>query len=816
MVITNALWANYDFSDVCSSGQTLYYDIISDTSVRVSYPECAYYYNEKYTCYDADYYYGYAKPTGNLIIPASVTYNGKTYTVTRIGNFAFNECTELTSVTIPNSVTRIGMYAFNGCTELTSVTIGSGVTSIGGMAFCGCTGLTTVNFNAENCTEMGSFDERVFYGCSNIKTLTIGENVKTIPVEAFKYCSELTSVTIPNSVTSIGQEAFRDCTGLITVTIGNGVTSIGEWAFVGCTGLTGTLTIPNSVTSIGEGAFSGCSGLTSITIPPSVTSIRGDAFAGCTGLTSVTIPNSVTSIGEQAFYKCSGLTSFTIPNSVTSIGEQAFDNTGWWNAQTSQNIISIYKDGWCLREYNGSIKNGTKGIAGIGFAYNCVVIIPNSVTNISFGEDVNWGKEINVATDNPNYTSIDGILYDKDTTTLIKCPKGKTGNVIVPNSVTSIGQEAFSGCTGLTTVTIGNGVTSIGQGAFQYCHGLTSITIPNSVTSIGQGAFNCCTGLTTVTIGNGVTSIGEWAFNYCYGLTTVTIGNGVTSIGEWAFSDCIGLTSITIPNSVTSIGDCAFSGCTELTTVTIGNGVTSIGEYAFQLCPRLTFFTIPNSVTSIGYNAFYSTGWWNNQPDGIIYKDGWCLGYKGSKPTGTLSIQEGTKRILSVSHHNVVIIPNSVTYVERKAFYNAEDSLLLICLATIPPAVNGPFFRWWKDGKLFVPDESIYQYKYHQVWGDFKIFPISEAPAYIKEIIKTTYNVNAIAEANSSNAQIFGGEKRIVINNAANATVAIYDVMGRTVVKEQRINTDNEVFAVPQRGMYIVRIGKAAKKVWVR
>ena len=273
-----------------------------------------------------------------------------------------------------------------------------------------------------------------------------------------------------------------------------------------------------------------------------VTSIGKYAFYKCSGLTSVTIPNSVTSIGISAFYNCSGLTSVTIGNSVTSIGNSAFSNCS--------GLISIIVD-----------------------------------------------------ESNPSFSSIEGILYNNDATTLIYCPITKK-TVTIPNSVTSIGYSAFSGCSGLTSVTIPNSVTSIGERAFSDCSGLTSVTIGNSVTSIGYYAFSGCYGLTSVTIPNSVTSIRERAFSGCSGLTSVTIPNSVTSIGERAFSDCSGLTSVTIGNSVTSIGYYAFDGCYGLTSVTIPNSVTTIVQSAFSNCRGLTSVTIGNSVTSIGKYAF--------------------------------------------------------------------------------------------------------------------------------------------------------------------------------------------------------------------
>ena len=412
-------------------------------------------------------------------------------------------------------------------------------------------------------------------GAITIPSKIDGKSVTSIGQRALYKCTGLTSITIPDSVTRIGIMAFRDCTGLTSITLSNSVTSIGDWAFWGCTGLT-SITIPDSVTSIGIWAFLGCTGLTSITLGNSVTSIREGVFDGCTGLisinvasennyysdnngvlfnkektelikypagksqTSYTIPNSVTSIGKRAFYKCTGLTSITIPNSVTSIGDWAFD-----------------------------------GCTGL--------------------------TSINVASGNNYYSSINGVLFNKKKTELIRYPEGKSQtSYTIPNSVTSIGYGAFYGCTDLTSITIPNSVTSIGQRAFYKCTGLTSITIPNSVTSIGDWAFAGCTGLTSITIPNSVTSIREGAFDGCTGLTSINVASGnnyYSSINGVLFNkkktelirypEGKSQTSYTIPNSVTSIGDWAFRDCTDLTSITIPNSVTSIEYGAFAGCTGL-------------------------------------------------------------------------------------------------------------------------------------------------------------------------------------------------------------------------------------
>ena len=292
------------------------------------------------------------KYTGDIVIPSTVTYNNVVYNVTSIGDYAFEGCTGLTSIDIPDGVTSIGIAAFNNCKGLTSVTIPNSVTSIGNNAFNNCKGLTSIDIpNSVTIIGEGAFS------WSNLTSVTIGNGVTSIGGSAFDGCTSLTSIDIPNSVTSIGGWAFNGCSSLTSITVNSenskydsrnncnaiiekstntliagckntiiptSVTSIGLGAFSGCSNLT-SIDIPNSVTSIGDYAFRDCKGLTSVTIGNSVTSIGRCAFYGCSGLTSIDISNSVTSIGKYAFYECSSLTSVTIGSGVTSIGENAFN-----------------------------------------------------------------------------------------------------------------------------------------------------------------------------------------------------------------------------------------------------------------------------------------------------------------------------------------------------------------------------------------------------------------------------------------------------------------------------------------------------------
>jgi len=404
------------------------------------------------------------------------------YPVTGIGENAFSDCKNLTSIEISKSVKDIENGMFYWCCNLTKIIVDENNSN-----YCDVDG---VLFDKE---------KTVLYKFPNSQLITsysILDTVTRIDNGAFAGCSNLTNIKLPNSITSIGNNAFGGCDSLTSIEIPDSVKSIGDLTFSRCSELT-SITIPDSVTSIGWGAFYDCTGLTSITIPDSVTYIAERSFSYCSALTSITIPNSVTIIGEWAFSDCSGLTSITIPNSVTIIGEWTF--------------------------------SGCRGLTSI--------TIPDSVTYIaerSFSYCSNL-TEIIVEKNNLNYCGIDGVLFNKDKTLLYRYPEGKvSSSYSMPNSVTSIGRWAFSDCSGLTSITIPDSVTSIGDGVFAYCSGLASITIPNSVTSIGHSAFSSCSGLTSITISNSVTSIGWGAFHGC-NLEFVIIPESVDYIGGGAF-----------------------------------------------------------------------------------------------------------------------------------------------------------------------------------------------------------------------------------------------------------------------------------------
>jgi len=462
------------------------------------------------------------KVSGELIIPESVEYDGKTYSVTKIGRHAFSDCSGLTSVTLPNSLLSIGDYAFYGCSGLTSMTIPNKVAFIEDCAFQGCRGLTSVTIPSK-VTSIGHY---AFQGCSGLTSVTIPSKVKSIGSFAFESCSGLTSVTIPSKVKSIGVCAFDNCINLMNIQVESdnlnycsidGVLFNYDKskivAFPG--GRTGEYQIPNSVMTIEDHAFNTCYRLTLVTIPNSVTTIGNNAFFNCSGLTSVTIPNSVTSIGWGAFAYCRGLTSVTISSSVTSIGEDAF-----------------------------------MGCSGL--------------------------MNIQVESGNRNYCSVDGVLFDYDKSKIVAFPGGKIGEYQIPNTVTAISSNSFYACNGLTIVTIPSSVTSIGSSAFYACSSLTSVTIPSSVTTIGGWAFSRCSNLTNIYVESGnqnYCSIDGVLFNSDKS-ELVTFPAGRT--GEYQ-----------IPSSVTNIGSSAFYACSSLTSITLPSSVTTIDYGAFDYCENL-------------------------------------------------------------------------------------------------------------------------------------------------------------------------------------------------------------------------------------
>ncbi|MDE6295294.1 MAG: leucine-rich repeat protein [Muribaculaceae bacterium] len=583
-------------------------------------------------------------------------------------------------------------------------------------------------FDGKNEYSVTSIGNYAFCYCRNLTSVTIPNSVTSIGHYAFVYCSSLTSVIIPNSVTSIGHYAFYECSSLISVAIPNSVTSIGIRAFNGCYKLIKSAypntifdPFPSGVTigynpngAIIEDGWIYGSGKSEIIfapstfsgdyrIPETVYSIGNYAFYECNGLTSVIIPNSVTKIGDNAFAGCISLTSVTIPGSVTSIGHDAFSGCSGLDKTEYGSIESL-----C------SIDFGNENSNPLRFTNNLFIngeeikdiVIPNSVSTIG----------------NYAFEGYSGLT-----------------SVTIPNSVTSIGNYAFSGCSGLTSVTIPESVTAIGIYAFSGCRGLTSVTIPESVTKIGNSAFSGCSGLTSVTIPASVTTIGDDAFSGCSRLTElyfnaenclkcgslpnsikkVVIGENVKAIPDYAFSGCRSLTSVTIPESVTIIGGSAFEDCSGLTSVTIGNSVQSIGKDAFKGCRDLTKAEFGCIIQLCGIN------FGNEYSNPLYYVNN--LYINGEEITN-LVIPFNVTSIGNYSFYNCsgltsVTIPESVTTIGQRAFSGCSGLTTIYSYNTTPPATgNGTFDGVPYDAIVYVPKGRALAYSNHNGWKAFYDF----------------------------------------------------------------------------------------------
>ena len=586
---------------------------------------------------------------------------------------------------------------FKNNKNLISVSLGNNISDIPREIFSGCNNLKNVILP----NKLTKIPENAFRSCNNLNNLTIPNNVNSIGNSVFYGCTKLASITIPNSVTSIGDNAFRSCTSLTSVyyagtedewnkiTIGDcneyltnatihykfapdpstvQTGKCGENVTYSLNTSTGVLTI-SGTGEMTDSPFSQNSNIKSVIIENGVTSIATSAFSGCTSLTSVTIPNSVTSIGDNAFSECTSLTDITIPDSVMNIGDGAF--------------------------------------------FACTSL-----------------KSIEVSDNNENYTSVDGVLFNKDASELITYPAGKPNDTYeIPISVKSICYSAFLLCTSLTDVIIANGVTSIGHEAFSYCTSLTSVTIPDSVTSIGHYAFSDCESLkdiyytgtqdewNNITIGDGNINLtnatihynfetepsnkqtGSCGDNVTYSLDTETgvltisgtgkmkdysgedspfyqnsniksviIENGVTSIGNLAFSSCNSLIEVSLPSSIISLGVSAFSGCENLMSISIPANVADIQSIAFAGCKKLTSIEVDSN------NENYSS------INGVLFDKNITelVCYPAGKNDASYTVPNTVKSFAYGSFYDCenltsVIIPNGVTSIGGASFWNCKN-----------------------------------------------------------------------------------------------------------------------------------------------
>lgn len=563
-----------------------------------------------------------------------------------IANNVFNNCGNLTELTIPASVTKVGENAFYGCTSLEKINIPSLMDWL------------EISFSYLYSNPLLNDKAELYIGNNKITNISIPSTITEIKPYSLAGLHSLATINIPTSVTKIGEHAFNSCYNLTSINIPASVTSIGEKAFYNCYSIA-TMTVAstntkyesptNSNAIIEKSSKKLIAGCKNTIIPNDVESVAEAAFYGCDNLTNIAIPASVTSIGEKAFAGCSKLVEIYNLSNVNLAELDSFGNnkyglvnikniysTASGSMISTQGDFVIYSNG-TIKEalrYIGSSTSATipSGVTAIGaFAFNGVnslntLTIPTSVTSV--GEGAFYNSNIQTVT---VPTSL--IVYLPTETIKIMIVNGGTSiganafspfklleEIVIPNSITSIADNAFNSCkikkatiptvlanklpkSDLEEVTMtGNG--NLAASTFEGCGVLDTITISRNITTIGNNAFKGCISLTSVNLPNSITSIGNNAFENCAGLQEITIPGGVTSLGSYIFSNCAQLNSVTIGANVANIGSYAFKDCANLGSITLGQSVTIIGDYAFSGCYSLTNITIPSSVTSIGSNAF--------------------------------------------------------------------------------------------------------------------------------------------------------------------------------------------------------------------
>lgn len=562
-------------------------------------------------------------------------------TVVSIGSYAFNNCTGLKSVSIPNSVTSIGENAFSECTALQSVGLSRNITKIEPYTFDGCLSLISITI-PDSVTEVGDY---AFRNNKALKNVTLSDNIKEMGSYAFDYdfdkdddpvertlmvsetsksvtstmvqslSNTLIAVELPDSIVTIGDDTFSYCENLKEIIIPEAVASIGDDAFYHCTALQ-ELNVPKSVKTIGNRAFQGCDALTSVTLNEGLTAIGNNAFAQCSQISSLSIPDSVKTINDYAFSGCTALVEIKLPSSLKKISAGLFED--------------------CKTLTSVTVPYGTETIDEYAFR-NCDVltkiVIPDTIKEVHYS-----AYDYSSDGDDSHPRTITLVIADNSKTVTSAMTDGLeniANQVILPASLTTIGEDAFYNCSLLSELTIPENVTMIERGAFQYCSSLNNLLLPKNLKELGTSAF-ASTGLKTVTIPDKVTSIPESAFSGCKSLESVTLSKTLKTINRYAFADCSSLKSIVIPE-----------------------GTETISEYAFLDCDTLSEVTIPSSILTINSEAFDSYYTEDYADRIIIFAEG---------------TEEITSDLMAPFHKSAVkvVLPETVTTIGNSAFQNFE------------------------------------------------------------------------------------------------------------------------------------------------
>ena len=551
---------------------------------------------------------GYTGILTELTIPATI--EGKAVTVISFG--AFEECSDLESVTLPGSVTTIGGFAFDSCTSLKSINFPSSVKTIGPSAFRNCTALESVVLLGD----VTAIDSSAFSGCTSLKSINLPASITSLGGSAFYGCTSLKSITVPASITTLGDYLFYNCTALESVTLQGKVTSIGIAAFAGCDALK-SIDLPDSVVAIGTNAFSSCYVLADITIPNKVTKIGENTFSFCKALTDITIPNSVKTVAKNAFIGCSSLKSVTFGSGVTEIANYAFDTCSSLSSITFTGDLPTIG----ARAFSGTTatalypcNNDTwtdTAVADLAAAHTSVTWTadhdPKTVSgtaNSCFTGGISDGVQCTICEEwlTPQTPVPAGHKFESGYCTICGLPQGLQYRLTVIGEEVCNDKLTIIGYTGtLTELTVpetinGKTVTAIGDGTFMSHTTLKKVTLPDTITEIGYNGFAYCRPLESINIPSGVTTIKGHAFEGCNQLTEITLPAGLISVETYAFADCAGLTEVTIPNKVTSIGSKAFAYCDNLRSITFTGDLPAVDAYAFHETTATTLYPCNNDT----------------------------------------------------------------------------------------------------------------------------------------------------------------------------------------------------------------------------
>jgi hypothetical protein len=564
------------------------------------------------------------------------------YSFCNVSSYPYVAKTSLTSVKLPEGLTSIGEDAFSGCSGLSgNLTLPAGLTSIGDGAFYGCSGLSDSLILPKSLTAIG---EWAFENCSGLSgSLSLPAGLTAIGDWAFENCSGLSgNLTLPASLTSIGSGAFFNCSGLGgSLTLPAGLTFIGSYAFSDCSGLGGSLTLPAGLTFIGSYAFSGCSGFTAVTnlslTPQNISS--SDVFYGVNVENiALTVPTSSVALYEKAnvwkdFKPISGggvLLSVKANNSA--LGSVSGTLSGLYLANADVSITATPTQDYPLLSWtSGRVSLETSTTLAFTLTQDTAIIAnfgKTDVYNLAVAGTLKDISGIETVTHLTLTGSIDArdvrfmrdsmpFLTELDLSGAAVAPyEGKEGTYpyfTIAYPANEMPQYSFystskgRGKVSLISVKLPAGLTSIGEDAFYSCSGLSgNLTLPAGLTAIGDGAFHNCSGLNgSLALPAGLTAIGDWAFENCSGLSgSLTLPAGLTAIGDWTFESCSGLSgSLTLPAGLTAIGDCAFENCSGLSgNLTLPAGLTFIGDYAFSGCNGFTSVTnlrlTPQNISS--------------------------------------------------------------------------------------------------------------------------------------------------------------------------------------------------------------------------